>query len=350
MQAAAITNRFLTGYSSNAGFADAEGVNSNHVLLHHMVANHLIRSVSSQELFLKLTNDVIQLSEQAFLKRDLERLEEMSRILMNLPVDAARQIGLYYHALAINRRGQIEEAETLLGKIADSAPITYRARAIQTLGANYHDNSNLDEALRFQYEALRVASDKNAHGLQTILMAHGDIAIVRSLAGDHKGALAHFEKLRPLVCQLAKRQPFYFYFYHNALAVELSEIGRIEEAKAASRIALASPFAPAYPEWRETRDEIAAKRNSATPSVISINRAREAPASPLAEPELSRRVEPQPKAQRSSALVFSCPITQTHCQRPIVPIAAGAAITGTVQSILERMRICIAPRAPPALA
>jgi hypothetical protein len=38
--------------------------------------------------------------------------------------------------------------------------------------------------------------------------------------------------------------------------VELCEVGRLEEAKNVSQIVLASPFAPAYPEWRETREEI----------------------------------------------------------------------------------------------
>ncbi len=350
MQAAAITNRFLTGYSSKAGFADAEGVVSDHGLLHHVVAGHLIRTLNSHELFVKLTNEVIQLAEQAYLRRDLDSLEEMSRVLTNLPVDAARQIGLYYHALAIKRKGDTVQAQTLFETVADNAPIACRARAIQGLGANCLGKGQLNEALRFQLEALRACSDTNAHGLQTVLMAHWDIAIVRSLAGDHKGALAHFEKLRPLVCQIAKRQPFYFYKYHNALAVELSETGRIEEAKACSSIALASPFAHAYPEWSETRDEIDAKRDSATPSVVSISRRAEAPPSPQAEAAPRRQGESQRKPDRSTALVFGWSINKTHCQRSIVPIAAAAAITGIVQRFLDRIRICIGPRAPPALS
>lgn len=100
---------------------------------------------------------------------------------MNLPIDSARQIGLYYHALAINRKGQKDEAENLLNGVSDSAPITYRARAIQTLGANHLDKGQFDETLRFQYEALRVASDKNAHGLQTALLAHWEISIIKTM-------------------------------------------------------------------------------------------------------------------------------------------------------------------------
>jgi tetratricopeptide (TPR) repeat protein len=276
MQAAANTNRFLTGCSSSMGLADLESVVGNNDFLRHILASRLIQTVTSQELFLKLTNSLIQFAEQAYLRRDLDALEEISRVLMNLPIDAARQIGLYYHALTIKRKGHLDEAQTLLETVADKAPLNYRARATQGLGANYHDKGQLNEALRFQLEALRMASDKTAHGLQTTLLAHGEIAIVRSLDGDHHGALADLEKLWPLFYHVAKQNPFYFYVFNNELAVELGEAGRIEEAEAACKIALASPFASAYPEWAETRQELEAKRTSATPSVVAINHTSEA--------------------------------------------------------------------------
>src|SRR5438552_3510600 len=139
MQAAAMTSRFLTGCSSKVVLADSEIVVSRGGFLQHIVANRLAQTVRSQELFVKLTNELIRFAEQAFIMRDLGKLEEVSQVLMNLPGDVARQIGSYYYALSINRKGQRDEAEALLEAIADDGPITYRARAIQTLGANYHD-------------------------------------------------------------------------------------------------------------------------------------------------------------------------------------------------------------------
>jgi len=159
MQTAAMTRRFITGCSSKVEFADSENVVSHTGLIQHFVASHLTQTVYSQETFLKLTRLLVPFAERAYSLRDLNSLEEVSRILMNLPLHAAQQVGQYYHALAINRKGRIDEAETLLKKIADNAPTTYRARAIQTLGANTHDKGQLDEAIRFQLEALRVASD-----------------------------------------------------------------------------------------------------------------------------------------------------------------------------------------------
>jgi hypothetical protein len=345
MQAAANTSRFLTGCSSIAGLADSEIVVSNGGLFHQIVASHLAQTVHSQEIYLKLANALIRFAEQAFTLRDLSALEEASRILMTLPVDAARQIGIYYYALAINRRGRRDEAKVLLERVADHGPVTYRARAIQTLGTGQHYNGQLDEALRFQVEALRVASDRNAHGLQTTLMAHLEISHFKSDTGDHKGALRVLESVTPLVQIVARQNPLYFYFYHNELAVEFGELGRIAEAEAACKIALACPFASAYPEWGETHQELEAKRTSATASVVAINRA------PAAEAAASPQAKPERKSKPAARLAFSWPARRKDSlQRSIIPIVATATIghNETTQGILDRVLICNAPRAPTA--
>ncbi|MEK6302498.1 MAG: tetratricopeptide repeat protein [Acidobacteriota bacterium] len=342
MQTAAMTSRFLTGCSSSLGLADSEIVVSHGGLLRHIVAWHLAQTVQSQELFVKLTNDLIRFADQAYVMRDVDALDEVSHVLMNLPVDAARQIGSYYYALALNRQGKRDEAEARLQGIADDAPATYRARAIQTLGGNYHDKGQLDEALRFQLEALRLASDRTARGLETTVRALGEISAIKSLDGDHRGALCDLENLRPLVNLAAKQQPFHFYAYCNDLAVELGELDRIPEAHSVLKAALASPFAGVHPNWTETRDEIAAKRVTATPSVVAVKRAPETDASPELEHELKR--------VPSRAPASPSPAHPKHsCQRAIIPNTATAATPhdGITQGILNRVLTCIGSRAPP---
>jgi hypothetical protein len=341
MQAAAITSRFLTGCSSSSGFTDSEIVVSRSGLLRHIVTRHFSLTVHSHELFVELTNALIHLAEQAYTRRDPDALEEISSVLMNLPIDTARQVGLYYHALAVNRRGQRDEAETLLEMVVGDAPIAYRARAIQTLGTNLHDKGRLDEALTFQLQALRLASDRNANGLQTTLLASLEIATIKSLNEDHKGALAILESLSPLVRVVSRRNPLYFYFYHNELAVDFAELGRLSEAEAACAIALASPFAPAYPEWSETRDEIAAKRTSSTPSVIGVNRALTAQPSPKIEPQRLRR------GSRRRFLGARLGSGKDSFQRSTIPIPATITTPLSVMGIRDRVLICIGPRAPP---
>lgn len=342
MQTAAMTSRFLTGCSSKVGLADSEIVVSRGGLLRHMVASRLAQTVHSQEIFVKLINELIRFADQALVMRDVHTLYEVSHVLMNLPVDAARQIGTYYYALAINRKGQKDEAEALFERIADNGPTTYRARAIQTLGANQHEKGQLDEALRFQLEALRVASDKDAHGLQTTVLALGEISIIKSLEGDHKGALSDLKNLSPFIDLIAKHEPFYFYAYCNDLAVDLGELGRIDEAKATLEVALASPYAPAHPNWAETLQELEAKRTSATPSIVAINQPSEVIAAP--------RTQPQP-CQTPKQVVAFCWLStkRASLQITLIAIARFRAIAGrrTIRDILDRLDRCIRSRAPP---
>jgi hypothetical protein len=137
----------------------------------------------------------------------------------------------------------------------------------------------------------------------------------------------------------------HFYFYHADLAFELAQVGHIAEAEAACSIALASPFAQAYPEWSDTRDEIAAKRQSASPSVVAINRKPEASLSQQA------KTEQRPEPVCALALCWP-PRKKGFVQTSLILIVSTEAIRIVVipTSILDRVRLSIAARAPPALS
>lgn len=340
MQPAASTSLILTSCPSINLFSGSETTINQRPFLRHILTSHLAQAVRSQESLLTLTTALIHSAERAHILRDLNALDEISRVLMNLPIDAARQIGTYYYALVINRKGQTSQAQPLLEQIADNAPMTYRARAIQTLGGIQHDLGKLSEALRLQLEALRAASHANVNALQTTLMAHHEICVIKSLNGDHKGALSGLERLGPLVKLIAKHKPFYFYVYCNELAIELGESGRTAEAQAVCAIALASPFAKAYPEWSETRDEIAAKSDRATPSVVAITRALHA--------DPTTQVQPQSEPELLKLIAFASPaIIQDSFQISVFLIPATATSASSAMSILDRVLICAGPRAPP---
>ena len=270
-------------------------------------------------------------------------LEEVSLVLMNLPIASARQIGRYYQALVINRNGHKYQALSLFEAVADLAPRHYRARALQSLGGVHHELGQPDEALRFYPDALRMASSSNNRDLLTTLLVDLEMAWYKSETGDHRGALVYYEKLSPLVRIVSRENPLYFYFYHNELAVEFAELGRLAEAGAACAIALASPFAPAYPEWSATRAEIAAKRQAASRSVVAIHRAPEA--------ELAPRAKSQRNAKPVVRFVPGCQASdKDFFQRSVLTIPARAPITFNAVSILDRVLICIGPRAPPKLS
>ena len=81
MQTAANTNRFLTGRSSKAEFADSEIVVTRGELLQHIVTRQFSQSVHSQELFVKLTNQLIRFAEQAYVIRNVDELDDASQVL-----------------------------------------------------------------------------------------------------------------------------------------------------------------------------------------------------------------------------------------------------------------------------
>src|SRR5262249_9713841 len=66
MQNAAMTNRFLTGYSSKLGLTDSEIVVSRSGLLWQIIARHLTQTFHSQAAFIKLINELVEVAEQAY--------------------------------------------------------------------------------------------------------------------------------------------------------------------------------------------------------------------------------------------------------------------------------------------
>lgn len=340
MQKAAKTSRFLIDLSLSSELADSERLTGRESLVEHIVGGALARAVNSRQLFDALVQTLIRLAEHAFSMRNAKSLHEASLILLNLPAPKARLIGQYYQALAIRRGGNIDESLPLFAAAADRAPLVYRARALQTLGALYHKKGRLDEALRFHREAARAASSDNERDPLTTLVVNLETTCIKSEIGDHHGALADYEQLWPLVRLVSREHPLYFYFYHNELAVEFGELGRLAEAEAACKIALASPFAPAYPEWSETRQELEAKRTAATPSIVAISRAPEAEPSP----QIETKRQPEP----SRRLSFSWPASnKASFQRSVTPFPAKATSAFKAVSILDRVLGCIGPRAPP---
>jgi len=345
MQNAAKTSRFLIDFSSEREFADSGILVSHSKLLQHAVVRNLAHAANSTHGFNGLIHSLIRLAEHSFSLRDVETLQEISRILLILPFTKAAQIGRYYQAIATSRIGEADEAVSLLEAVADNAPLLYRARAIQTLGSIYHRHGHHDEALRHFHETSRVVSLENWRDPFTTLLAHLELTCIKSEMGDHRGALADYEKLSPLVQMVSRQNPLYFYFYHNELAVEFAELGRLDEAEAACEIAINSPFAPAYPEWSETRDEIAAKRQTATSSVVAFNRIPEA--DPVEQTEPERQRVPA-RVTTSHRIGFK----KDAVQRAVVPIAASRAfvLPGIIESIRNWMCNRIGSRAPPTLS
>lgn len=232
----------------------------------------LLHGVYSNCLFTALGDQLVALAEQAYGLRQLDRVGELSQALLTLPLpDEYRSAARYFRGLELNRQGDLYSARSVFEGLASERTHRYTARAIQSLGQTFHAQGDFESALKLYIESNRRAQVNGRFDPVTTLFSQKNIAVLKSAQGDHRGALSDLERISSLARAVGSLYPQVYYDYQNSIAVELTELRRITEAAQASRIALSSPFAAAYPEWRETFAEITAiERQRASRSAVAV--------------------------------------------------------------------------------
>jgi tetratricopeptide (TPR) repeat protein len=232
----------------------------------------IVKGALSTSLFIEVGDKLLALAEHAYVMRQVEQLEELSQALFDLPLpDRYTSAARYFHGLGLIRKGKLEAAKEVLAAAAADPAHRYTARAILSLGATFFAHGDFDSALRLYSQASRVAAQGSADPLMA-LDAQKNIAVLKSGLGDHRGALADLERISSFAKAVRSIRPQTYFDYQNSLAVELGALGRLEEGARASSLALSSPFAVAYPEYRETFDEIASKQRqqNASRSAVAV--------------------------------------------------------------------------------
>jgi tetratricopeptide (TPR) repeat protein len=346
------TNNFFI-HSSLSGISTAylQQLNKNQYY-QHLIHALLTRRASEFENVEQLTKRLAAIARQAYVAKQTEVVEQASQLMSALSIfEKSKSVAVYYEALCKKQRGDIEGARQYLKQVADGPLQQYRARALQNLGATYFEKGNATKALPFYLAAQKVSAGCD---ITTQVESQWMIAVVRSIYGDHKQSLNDLESLFPIIREIGKYYPAQYYNFLNSLAVELSEAGRIAEAKAAINIALASPYASVYPGWFETCDEIEQKRNYPDLSRCfidcSITESEAVPdstANLLVEADAEQATEAKP-IRISTLCRF---VGQSIYQRPVnLPNAVTATIPGgSAKSFLRYLGRCIRPRAPPML-
>src|SRR5215212_10959144 len=203
-------------------------------LFQHLIFSSLSRSIHTTDGIQLLGRQLADVSHHAYFAKRIETVDQASRMMLGLPISRELTgVAHYYQAICAKRKGDIEESRRLLVRVMGEASPQYRARALHVIGTTYHEQGDIDEALPFYAMAAKTAG--NCDPL-TLVGSQSMIAIVRSVHGDHKQALDDLERLFPLVRAIGKRYPALFCDYLNSLAVELGEVGRIDEAEAACAI------------------------------------------------------------------------------------------------------------------
>jgi hypothetical protein len=270
MQTAAINNLVFTGCSSFELLADLPTVIKQGEF-YQQITQELIKDIYTRQALNGLAQKLIALAHHSYTFRKMDALEQASQMLMRLPLSRHHQsVGWYYHSFNLRREGRVTEARAMLERVAEEVPSWYRGRIIMSLAGLVFDSGDFHSALPLYVEAGRAAS--HSHWQDWFVTAHTQkmIAVLKSIDGDDRGALADLERLFPLIRAVGSSHPHLYYDYMNSLAVELCGVGRLEEARNTSRIVLASPYANAYPEWRETREEIELRGWRTSRSVVAF--------------------------------------------------------------------------------
>jgi len=270
----------------------------------------------------------------------METVEQASQWMLALPLSSElKLVAQYYQAICAWKQGKAGAVNQIFSFALDKASPGYQGQGLLTVGATYFGQGKFEMALPYYLNAAQASRE---HDLLVFAASQKMIAVVRSIYGDHHQALAELERLFPTVRVIATHYPSVYYEFLNSYAVELGEVGRIIEAQQVCNVVLRSPFVESNPQFAQTRDELAAKRTAATPSVVAVAALPEVIPSPQAE------AEPQPAHNRSTIalkLERLCSPTRALTRKKTRSIATGIR----VRTILDQLAYSISPRSPPAL-
>ena len=201
--------------------------------------------------------ELIGKAECAYSLRQLEIVHRIGQRLEELEFQIE---GEYYCALAANSRGSgnLSYSNKAFERISNTDNLEYRAKATTALAFNARLQGDFDSAIRLHHEAFRMLHYKPSP--LALVQNQKNLAVVLSMQGCHAESFRLLESVSPIVSTLGLRIPVLVPDHLNSLAVELSEIGRVEEANQANSITLASPYLPYYDEWLDTKRDLQSKK------------------------------------------------------------------------------------------
>jgi hypothetical protein len=212
---------------------------------------------------------LLRAAEHAQFSRDRARLTDLIAQLSKLPLNKQEQdcLGYYEAWQVMGDRPDYYQARLL--SLAETAPFGYRIRSLLTAGCLSAYAGDLHDALRIHSVATVRANQAKDYTL-SFLLRRNQASIV-GLMGDQKRALRMLESLAPLARWVARIHPASAFEYLNALANEMAELGKLEEAHQIISIPTASPMVVRFPEWTETRSAINSKLLRPSRSIIAVS-------------------------------------------------------------------------------
>ena len=202
---------------------------------------------------------LLGLAKQARVNRRFDLLDAISNLICDLLPDTPfARTALYYKAFCLHQNGRVSttQARTELETAIGLAPPNYKPGALLALAASYRDTGEIVEFAAVSHEAAKAA--RTVDTLSEV-QALRNLAISRALLGDHTHALSMLFSLLPMMRNVATSYPSDFFSHLNSLAIEMGEVGRIDEANRLIDFVLRSTLAKQRPQWHDTKLELATK-------------------------------------------------------------------------------------------
>lgn len=216
----------------------------------------ILASIARQRENSNQVSFLLAFADRAELLREDDLLSQIVGSLMGMSLSSAqREATNFFHAFWMARKGGdlhdkgIAEYEHLA--LHASEPV--RARALLALGTESLKANNVQSAREFYHEATSFLSVNN---LRVSYQIQKMIAVQLSIDGDHLSALRILESIRPLVRAATKIEPVVQTDYLNSYALELAQVGRIDEAENIARIVIGSSAVNHFPEYKATLGEV----------------------------------------------------------------------------------------------
>ncbi|MGH9830114.1 MAG: tetratricopeptide repeat protein, partial [Blastocatellia bacterium] len=201
---------------------------------------------------------LLLLARQARVSRDIDALGTISDLILeSFNGSSFAEVARFHKAHCLQAHGNVAAGRKLLTEVIKRVGSRFRARGLLALGASYRDAGEYSECRSLYLEAIRAADESDPlTRLQSLRM----VAVVQAIEGDHFGSLSALQSLVPQTLYLGRWYPADVYDLLNSIAIELGELGRVDEAARIIDRVLRTPFAKNCPHWLDTKIELAKKR------------------------------------------------------------------------------------------
>lgn len=217
---------------------------------------------------------LLQLARHAHANRRFDLLESVcDSITALLPDTPFARTARYHKAHCLRIKGNPEQARVLLSQSIELAPAEFKARALLTFAGTFFDTGETRELAAFSAEALNASRGRD---ILSEAQAVRNLAIANAVEGNHEAALNTLERLLPTMRIIGAFYPVDLLSHLNSLAIELGEVGRVDEANKVIDYILGTPYADRQPEWHNTKLELATKpRKVFAPFTMSLGAPRQ---------------------------------------------------------------------------